>query len=69
MFIIRPHREIYGLDKLGPKKLIIKSASLACYIEVYRQECTILSEGKKIQLSIFQPHIKLNSNGSISSAN
>ncbi len=37
LFIIRPHREIYGLDKLGPKKLIIKSVSLSCYIEVYRQ--------------------------------
>lgn len=31
-FIIRPHREVYGLDKLGPKKIIIKSTSLEGYI-------------------------------------
>lgn len=31
-FIIRPHREVYGLDKLGPKKIIVKSSSLDCYV-------------------------------------
>jgi hypothetical protein len=34
--IIRPHREVYGLDKLGPKKIILKSTNLGSYIEIYR---------------------------------
>ena len=34
--IIRPHREIYGLDRLGPKKLIVKNISSGAYMEAYR---------------------------------
>lgn len=30
--IIRPHREIYGLDRLGPKKLIVKNIGLGTYM-------------------------------------
>jgi hypothetical protein len=55
------------LDKLGPKKIIVKSAKLPCYVEVFRKDCTIMSEGKKLQLSIFEPSEKPGSNGSISS--
>lgn len=55
MYIIRPHREIYGLDRLGPKKLIVKSASMSSYLEINRFEATIISNGKKLQISIFEP--------------
>jgi hypothetical protein len=66
--IIRPHREIYGLDKLGPKKATIRSNALNCYLEISRQEFTILSLGKKIQLSIFEPQEKPSSSTELLSA-
>ena len=55
-----------SFSKLGSKKLIIKSVYSGSYIEVFRQESTIISEGKKIQVSTFQPYSKPSSNSSIS---
>ena len=63
--IIRPHREIYGLDRLGPKKLIVKNIPLGTYMEAHRTESTILSNGRKIQMSVFEPFHKPTSSQNI----
>ena len=35
--IIRPHREIYTFDKLGPRKIVVKSVVSGRYIQVIRK--------------------------------
>ena len=55
--VIRPHREIYTFDKLGPRKIIVKSIISGRYIQVMRKEATLINQGRKLQLSLFEPEI------------